>query len=146
MRRYLARRALFAVLLVFVVSSGAMLLTRLAPGDFASALAAEGASPAQVAQERARHGLDRPVASQYFAWLLAGRPPRSRQARSSTSGRSAGWSGSARPTPRCSRSSALAIATLAGLPAGVYTGSRRGGRRLARARRARSSCCRCPRW
>ncbi len=145
MRSYLARRALFAVMLVFVVSSGAMLLARLAPGDFASALAAEGASPAQVAQERARHGLDRPVASQYFAWLW--------RAAHLDLGSSLLYQ---RPVGGLVRERAantallalvaLAIATLAGLPAGVFTGSRRGGRRLARARRARSSCCRCPRW
>ena len=59
--RYLARRLVFALLLVFVVSSGALLLTRLAPGDFASDLFGAGASPETIARERARYGLDRPV-------------------------------------------------------------------------------------
>ena len=35
MAAYLARRFVFAVLLVFSVSSAALVLTRLAPGDFA---------------------------------------------------------------------------------------------------------------
>ena len=124
MRAYVARRALFAVMLVFLVSSGAMLLTRLAPGDFASALAVEGASPAQVAQERARSGLDRPIASQYFSWLW--------QAVHLDLGSSLLYR---RPVGGLVREraantallalAALALATLGGLPAGVYTGSRR---------------------
>ncbi|MBE3088401.1 MAG: ABC transporter permease, partial [Chloroflexi bacterium] len=36
--------------LVFVVSSGALLLTRLAPGDFASDLFGAGASPQTIAR------------------------------------------------------------------------------------------------
>jgi peptide/nickel transport system permease protein len=120
---YLARRALFAAMLVFLVSSGAMLLARLAPGDFASSLAAEGASPAQVAQERARYGLDRPIAPQYVAWLW--------RAAHLDLGESLLYR---RPVGELVREraantallamAALALATLAGLPAGVYTGSR----------------------
>jgi hypothetical protein len=35
---FLLRRGLFAVLLVFLVSSGALWLAHMAPGDYASAL------------------------------------------------------------------------------------------------------------
>ncbi len=66
---YLARRLLFAGVLVFLVSSGAFLLTRLAPGDFASELVGPGVSAETIARERARYGLDRPFFIQYTAWL-----------------------------------------------------------------------------
>ncbi len=59
---YLVRRLAFAVLLVFVVSSGALLLTRLAPGDITAEMLGAGASRETVARERARYGLDRPLA------------------------------------------------------------------------------------
>ena len=66
---YLARRLLFAGVLVFLVSSGAFLLTRLAPGDFTSELVGPGVSAETIARERARYGLDRPVFVQYTDWL-----------------------------------------------------------------------------
>ena len=67
--RRLTRRLGFALLLVFVVSSGAFLLTRAAPGDFASELYGAGATAESIARERARMGLDRSVAAQYADWL-----------------------------------------------------------------------------
>jgi peptide/nickel transport system permease protein len=66
---YLVRRVAFAALLVLVASSAALLLTRLAPGDFASELAGSGVSAEAVARERARYGLDRPFSVQYGEWL-----------------------------------------------------------------------------
>src|SRR6478752_7223926 len=63
---YLARRLLAALLLVFAVSSGALLLAQLAPGDFAAGF---GKTPGQIAAERHRLGLDRPVREQYVTWL-----------------------------------------------------------------------------
>jgi ABC-type dipeptide/oligopeptide/nickel transport system permease component len=64
--RFIARRALQAVLLVFVSSSAALLLVRLGPGDH---LASFETNPAAAAAERHRLGLDRPAAVQYAAWL-----------------------------------------------------------------------------
>ena len=61
-----------AVALAFVVlvSSLALLLVGLAPGDYASDLfGGIGADPALVAAARAREGLDRPLPAQYAAWL-----------------------------------------------------------------------------
>ena len=55
-------RALGAVALVFVVASSSLLLAQIAPGDYAAQL---GEDPAVRAAERARLGLDRPVAEQY---------------------------------------------------------------------------------
>lgn len=123
---YLARRLAFALVLTFVVSSGALLLTRLAPGDITSELTASGASRETVARERARHGLDRPIVEQYFSWLasaarfdfgtsmLYGRPVAPLVA--SRAGNSA-----------ILAVTALAIATLAGLPLGILSGTRRKG-------------------
>lgn len=67
MGRYLLRRLAFALLLVFVVSSAALLLTRLAPGDFSDI--SFGDDPAARAQLRRELGLDRSLASHYFSWL-----------------------------------------------------------------------------
>ena len=66
---FLGRRLLVAALLVFLVSSGSLLLARLAPGDYTSALNRPGVSIETVARERERLGLDRSLASQYVAWL-----------------------------------------------------------------------------
>ena len=54
---FVGRRLLFAVLLVFVVSSAALLLVDAAPGDHFSGFDLD---PGTVAAERHRLGLDRP--------------------------------------------------------------------------------------
>jgi peptide/nickel transport system permease protein len=121
LRRYLLRRFGFAVLLVFVVSSASLLLARLAPAEDAF-----GTSREIVAAERHRLGLDKPLVEQYTDWLarslrfdfgesLRFRRPvagliRERAARTALLG-----------------VSGLALATLLGIPLGVYTGSRRRG-------------------
>ncbi|MEY4094649.1 MAG: Binding-prot-dependent transport system rane comp, N-term, partial [Acidobacteriota bacterium] len=66
MGRYLARRIAFACVLVFVVSSAALLLTRLAPGDFAAVEGFELNSE-QREQLRARYALDQSFATQYLS-------------------------------------------------------------------------------
>lgn len=126
MLRYLARRLAFAVLLVLVVSSGALLLTRLAPGDFATELFGAGATSQTIAADRARYGLDRPVLEQYGRWLwravrldfgtsLLYRQPVGdlvRQRAANTA---------------LLAVAALLVATLVGLPLGVVAGSRKTG-------------------
>jgi peptide/nickel transport system permease protein len=64
--RFVVGRAVQGLLFVLIVSSAALVLTRLAPGDHLSEL---GAAPIVVAAERHRLGLDRPFAVQYAAWL-----------------------------------------------------------------------------
>src|SRR5574341_1021141 len=66
---YLIRRAAFALLFVLLVSSLALLIVRLAPGDYAAELFGIGADPALVAATRATYGLDRPILDQYARWL-----------------------------------------------------------------------------
>jgi peptide/nickel transport system permease protein len=120
-RRFLLRRVGFAVLLVFVVSSASLLLARLAPPDDAF-----GPDRDIVAAERHRLGFDKPLVEQYADWLtrslrfdfgesLRFRRPvadliRERAARTALLG-----------------ASALALATLIGIPFGVLTGSRSRG-------------------
>jgi peptide/nickel transport system permease protein len=122
-----ARRAMFALLLVFFVSSGAVLLTRVAPGSVVADLVAAGASRAEIQRERARYGLDRPILEQYASWL-------SHAARMDF-GESLMYPGqrvSALVRDRAGNTAvlaivALALATLAGIPLGVVSGSRRSG-------------------
>lgn len=125
MLRYLLRRLIFALLLVLVVSSAAILLTRLAPGDLTSELALD-ATPEEIAQTRARFGLDRSIPEQWALWLsravrfdfgdsfLFNRPVADLVARSAMNTAALAFV-------------ALAVATLVGLPLGIFTGSRRGG-------------------
>jgi peptide/nickel transport system permease protein len=125
MTRYVVRRVVAAAVLVAVVSSGALLLTLLAPGDFASELFG-GATVDSIAAERARYGLDRPVARQFVDWL--GRAARL------DFGVSLVYQ---RPVAELVRQralntsilalTALLLATALGLPAGIVTGSRRRG-------------------
>ena len=123
---FLGRRLLFALLLVFVVSSGSMLLAHLAPGDYTSALNQPGVSAESVARERERLGLDRPLWEQYTAWL--GRLARFdlgtsfRYARPVTE-----LVGEFAANTALLAVAALLLATGIGVPLGVVSGSRRGG-------------------
>lgn len=124
MGRYLLRRLGFALLLIFVVSSAALVLTRIAPGDFSTIdPTLDRAVRARIREEL---GLDRPLAAQYLSWLGG--------AVHFDFGRSMLYS---RPVSTLIReralntamlaSVALVLATAIGLPLGVYSGSRRGG-------------------
>lgn len=69
MVNFLVRRTLAALLFVAAVSISAVVLTRLAPGDATFGMKEHGYSAADVAKERARLGLDRPIYEQVFVWL-----------------------------------------------------------------------------
>lgn len=124
MIRFCARRVLFAIVLVLVVSSAALVLTRLAPGDFTTEIPTLAADD----RERLRHdlGLDRPILVQYLAWLGS--------ALRLDFGRSLLYSrpvsellGERALNTSILAASALALATLLGIPMGIYTGTRTGG-------------------
>lgn len=127
---FLVRRGLAALALVFAASSGALLLAQLAPGDYAGQF---GRRPEEIAAERHRLGLDRPMAAQYAVWL--------RRAATLDLGDSFHFQ---RPVTGLVReraantavlaTSALIVASLLGIPWGVVTGSRSGA--AARALRA----------
>jgi len=125
MGRYLLRRLGFALLLVLTVSSASLLLTHLAPGDITSEQSLT-LDPAARARLRAELGLDRPLAVQYVTWLGG--------AVQLDFGRSLLY---ARPvsslvSERALNTAVLAtvalfLATVIGLPLGVYSGSRSRG-------------------
>jgi peptide/nickel transport system permease protein len=121
--RFLLRRAAAAAALVFIVASASLLLAQLAPGDYAAGF---GGDPAVVAAERARLGLDRPVAQQYAVWLrrsltldLGESFQYRRPVRTLVGERAANTALLA--------AMALVLATAVGIPCGIVTGSRRAG-------------------
>jgi peptide/nickel transport system permease protein len=123
---YLVRRVVFAIALVFTVSSASLLLTRLAPGDYASEALGIGAGRQRLDEMRARYGLDRPIVEQYRRWLIG--------AVHFDFGRSLAYD---RPVAdlipeRAANTAILAAtaliaATLVGLPLGIVTGTRPSG-------------------
>jgi len=118
----LAQRLIFALLLVFVVSSAALLLARLAPGDVTAQLG-PFASASEISGIRARFDLDRSPAGQWLVWLtrvvrfdfgdsfLYNRPVRGLVVRAAAN-------------TAVLAVAALALATLLGIPLGVVSGSR----------------------
>ena len=124
MGRYLLRRLGFALVLVFVVSSAALLLTRLAPGDFTTQ---QGLEIGAAERERMREefGLERPLLIQYLSWLggalhfdfgnslLYSRPV-------------SAIVGERALNTAVLATSALLIATLVGIPLGILSGTRSG--------------------
>ena len=116
------RRTLFAALLVIVVSSAALALMAAAPGGH---LAGFDLTPEMVALEREKLGLDRPFLRQYADWL--GKAVRL------DFGESLRYRRPVRDlvTERAVNTAllggaALLVATLLGIPAGIFTGSRTG--------------------
>jgi len=120
---FVARRLAVAVLFVIVVSSGALVLARLVPGDATTDLVMTGADPAAIAEARARLGLDRPLAALLGDWIAGlatldlGQSALYHQPvaglvldRAVSTARLAGV--------------ALLVATAIGLPLGVLTGAR----------------------
>lgn len=120
--RFVARRTALALLLVLLVSSAAFILAKLAPGDHLDDF---GMDRATIEAERRRLGLDRPVSEQYVEWV--------RRIVQLDFGESlrfqrpvAGLVRQAATNTAVLGVSALLLATLAGIPLGMYTGSHRG--------------------
>jgi peptide/nickel transport system permease protein len=108
--------------LVFFVSSAAMLLARLAPGDHLSGF---GVDPAAAAAECARTRCNDPLLTQYAVWL--GRAVRLDLGESTRYGRPVRHLVKERAFNSAALGVwALCLATAIGIPAGVITGSRRG--------------------
>jgi peptide/nickel transport system permease protein len=123
---FLIRRVFVAAALVFTVSSASLLLSRLAPGDYATDVLGIGAGRERVEEMRARYGLNRPFLEQYGAWIAG--------VLRFDFGRSLAYD---RPVvdllpERAANSAilgltALVAATVVGVPLGVISGSRRRG-------------------
>src|SRR3954470_15377146 len=69
MMSYLARRLVFALFLIFAVSSASLVLARLAGGDYVTESLGIQAHAETVEQARARYGLDKSIGAQYRDWL-----------------------------------------------------------------------------
>ena len=69
MHRYLVRRLLLTIPVLLGVATLVFSLIHFIPGDPAQAMLGEGAAPEDVAQLRARLGLDRPLLVQYGSFL-----------------------------------------------------------------------------
>ena len=124
MAGFLARRLFFCAVLVVLSASSALLLTRVAPGDLTVDLG-QFAKASEIAAERARFALDRPIAVQWAEWAASAlrfdfgesskyrRPvgPLVLQAAGNTAVLAIG---------------ALLVATTAGVGLGIVTGSQRG--------------------
>ncbi|GIX48596.1 MAG: ABC transporter permease [Candidatus Tectimicrobiota bacterium] len=69
MRRYLCKRLLYAVLVMWGVATLVFFMLRAIPGDPVSVMLGPEATPEAVAQLRHNLGLDRPFYVQYVFWL-----------------------------------------------------------------------------
>jgi peptide/nickel transport system permease protein len=124
MARLLARRLLFAGVLIALTSSSALFLARLAPGDMTSQLG-PFASPVDIENTRTRFNLDRSPISQWGLWVS--------RAMRLDFGESFLYNRPVAPlVVRAAGNTALLgvvsllLATLAGLSLGVFTGARSG--------------------
>ncbi len=125
MARFLVRRLAYALLLVAAVSSAALMLTRVAPGDVTAQLG-PFAPPEEIARTRARFDLDRSPLRQWVTWV--GRSARLDLGDSFLYNRPvAELLGPAGINTAILAVAALVLATLLGIPLGIFTGSHRGG-------------------
>ena len=69
MHAYIARRVAATLPVMAVVATFVFLLLRLTAGDPAAIIAGDNATAQQVAEIRARLGLDRPILQQFAIWL-----------------------------------------------------------------------------
>jgi peptide/nickel transport system permease protein len=124
--RYTLQRIAFALFLVVAVSSAALVLARLAPGDYVAGTLGIEAQHETIERTRERLGLNKSIGAQYRDWLSA--------ALRFDFGRSLQYDRPVRDLiPERARNTAIltiaaiVFATLVGLPLGVVAGSRRTG-------------------
>jgi len=122
---YILRRLLVALLLMLGVASLVFVVIHLIPGDVASIIVGERATPEQVANVRRALGLDRPLAIQYLDWLS--KVARGDLGNSLVSGRPV-MDDLVLQLPRTGELmvSALWIAVIIGIPTGILAAVRRG--------------------
>jgi peptide/nickel transport system permease protein len=129
---FVLRRAALAIVLVIGVASASFLLIHFAPGDVLSTFG-PGVTQEQIRAQRHALGLDRPLAVQYADWLW--HAVRLDFGRSLVYGRPVtDLLGERAVNTAVLGATSLVLATLIGVPLGVFTGSRRSGlmRRLVR--------------
>jgi peptide/nickel transport system permease protein len=124
---FVLRRLAGALAFVVVVSSTALLLIRLAPGDATTDMKLNVADASVIASEQARLGLDRSPLAQLGSWLAG--LARLDLGTSSRYGRPvSGLVAERVGNTAILAGLALVIATMVGIPLGVVSGSRAGGR------------------
>ena len=69
MKRFILGRLVATIPVMGVVATVVFLLLRLSPGDPATILAGDAASPEQIAAIRTRLGLDQPILVQFAEWM-----------------------------------------------------------------------------
>jgi peptide/nickel transport system permease protein len=69
LKRFILGRLVATIPVMGVVATVVFLLLRLSPGDPATILAGDAASPEQIAAIRARLGLDQPIVVQFVDWM-----------------------------------------------------------------------------
>lgn len=124
--RYALRRGLAAVPMLLAVAALTFLLIRLAPGDPVHLLAGEGGTPEYYAQIRQKFGLDRPLPEQLvrYLWSLA----QGDFGRSLQQGQPVLALMLQRlPATLLLAGSAFVLATVVGVPLGVWAASRAHG-------------------
>jgi peptide/nickel transport system permease protein len=67
--RFVLRRLVLMMITLFVVSIVIFAITEILPGDVATMILGQEATPAQVQALRERMGLDRPAAERYVEWM-----------------------------------------------------------------------------
>src|SRR3984893_4687553 len=67
--RFIVRRILFGIVVLWLVTLGTFFLFFVLPSDRAVTLAGKGGTPQRVAQIKQRLGLDQPVIVQYWHYL-----------------------------------------------------------------------------
>jgi ABC-type dipeptide/oligopeptide/nickel transport system permease component len=125
MGRYVARRLLSSIGVMWAVATVVFLAMRLIPADPAEVVLGDHATQEALTAFRARTGLDRPLAAQYldfFAGLLRGDLGRSLITNEPVGGQI--WS--AFPHTLALALASLAIGAAIGIPLGVWTALRRG--------------------
>jgi peptide/nickel transport system permease protein len=123
--RYIAGRLLQAIPLLFLLSLISFAILHLAPGDPAALLYGLDATPADLAQVRARWGLDRPLPLQYVSWLA--NVAQGNLGRSLVDGRPVATTiGERLPATLLLTVSALAVSVVLGVGLGVVAASRVG--------------------
>jgi peptide/nickel transport system permease protein len=123
---FVLRRLAGALIFVIVVSSTALLLIRLAPGDASTEMKMRVGDASVIASEQARLGLDKSPLSQLGSWLAG--LARLDLGTSSRYGRPvSGLVAERAGNTAMLAGLALVIATVLGIPLGVVSGSRASG-------------------
>ena len=125
MLKFIVRRLLLLVPILFGLSIAVFLFIHALPGDPASALLGERGTPEAIARLREQFGLDRPIWQQYFSFLgtyLSGDLGSSIRSRQPIVDELAQYF----PATVELALAAVAFATLFGIPLGIISAKRRG--------------------